>query len=420
MTSCYPALRGKFGSTEYFLTTMPVSELVSRVKFPVEMPEWDDGSIEERYQRKLDMRRIKKELAPYFSEDPHRFSGSLVLAVLNHSEMGFEHMSKITGDLKNIPNLYRNAAAEMGFVIMQGQEMLVPLDGQHRVKAFKIAIEGDAADGVTPPAARPNIDLARDAAAVILVRFNKTASRYIFNKINRYAKPTGKADKLITDDDDAVAVITRRLVAGGVIPQRLVNIDTNTLSEKAREFTTLATFYDANKKLLSALPVPSTIPPEKLKPLERDSCMEELRDEWKRLLSGIGQWKRATADLSEGGDAARVELRKTSVLGRPLGQASLINGYALACKKDRHADRDGLVKKLDGMDWSMGAALWKGLLVKPNGKIMAGKSASNSAGTMIAHMIGAKLTRKESDGVMKFVHGNASEGHHLPEPIGLG
>ena len=274
---------------------------------------------------------------------------------------------------------------------------------------------------MTPPAARPNIDLARDAVAVILVRFDKASSRYIFNKINRYAKPTGKADKLITDDDDAVAVITRRLVAGGVIPQRLVNIDTNTLKEKAREFTTLATFYDANKKLLSALPVPITIHPEKLPAAERDLRMEELRDEWRRLLSGIGQWKRATGDPTQAGDAARVELRMASVLGRPLGQAALINGYALACKKGReHVDRDELVKKLDGMDWSMGAALWKGLLVKPNGKIMAGKSASNSAGTMIAHMIGAKLTRKESDGVMKFVHGNASEGHHLPEPIRLG
>ena len=50
MTSCYPALRGKFGQTEYFLTTMAVGDLVDRVKFPVEMPEWDTYSIEERYR----------------------------------------------------------------------------------------------------------------------------------------------------------------------------------------------------------------------------------------------------------------------------------------------------------------------------------------------------------------------------------
>lgn len=416
MSTCYPALRGKFGRTEYFLTAMPVGELVGRMKFPAEMPEWEGLSIEERYQRTLDMGRIRRELAPYFANDDRRFSGSLVLAVHSHERMVFERLSEL--GVAQLPSLYMDAASDVGFVTMQGQEVLVPLDGQHRAKAFQMAMDGYS-DGAPSRPLKPSTGLARDTVAVILVRFEGNTPRYIFNKINRYARPTAKADKLITDDDDAVAVITRRLITDNVIPARLVNISTNILTAKAHEFTTLAALYEANKKLIAALDVPSTSRPEKMDERERGERLAELAAEWRRLLSGIGAWRKAVKDPGEGGDRGRASMRKKSILGRPVGQISLINGYALACMKDRdRADRDGLVAKLDRVDWGMGAPEWRGLLVKLNGKIMASKSASNNAGIIIAHRIGAKLTDRERDRALKFVHGT-SKGHKLPSRVQL-
>ena len=420
MTSCHPALRGKFGQTEYFLTTMAVSDLVDRVKFPVEMPEWEDYSIEERYQRNLNMKRVIDEIAPYFAGDPCRFTGSLVLAVQNDEKMIFEPMSKVAGHLDTLPGLYKGAASEMGFVVMSGQEVLVPLDGQHRAKAFKVAIEGHAPNDHDPPTIRPNTDLARDLVAVILVRFEQGKSRYIFNKINRYAKPTVKGDKLITDDDDAVAVITRTLITEGIIPARLVKISGNTLGKGTGEFTTLATFYEANKKLAMSLPVPLSTKPEKMPPSERDVRLGEIRTEWKRLLSGIDAWATATAIHSEDGDPERVRLRDKSLLGRPAGQISMINGYALACIKNRtREDKDDLVAKINRIDWGIRTGPWKGLLVSPSGKIMSSKSATNNAGAVAAHMMGVTLTQKEKDRIRKFQYGNVSEGEALPKPLDL-
>ena len=416
MTTCYPALRGRFGRTEYFTTVMPVSELVSRVKLPTEMPDWKSQSIEERYQRKLDVRRIIRDLAPYFAQDDKRFSGSLVLAVVNDGTMRFEHLSELIAGSANLPNLYTSASSDMGFLTLGGGEVLVPLDGQHRAMAFKMAIEGHPGDRSSPPIL-PNMGLGSDTVAVILVRFDKKVSRYIFNKINRYAKPTTKADKLITDDDDAVAVITRSLITDGVIPARLVNDNTNTLSPGAHEFTTLATLYEANKTLISALPVATATKPAMMDGRERDDRLRELKNEWRSLLSGIGLWRQATADPGEGGDAARTRMRQRSVLGRPIGQTALINGYALACRKDRtRADRAGLVSRLDRLDWDMKAAHWRDLLVRPNGKIMAGRPASNNAGIVIAHMIGAALTQSERDGALRFVYGRA-DGGRLPPRV---
>ena len=121
--------------------------------------------------------------------------------------------------------------------------MLVPIDGQRRAKAFKFAMTGTDDNGRPIAGIKSNTALAEDQAAVILMRFDPRASRLIFNKINRYAKPTTKSDDLITDDDDAVAVVTRQLLdEDGVLPVRLVRIGGNTLPQNALEFATLATF----------------------------------------------------------------------------------------------------------------------------------------------------------------------------------
>ena len=65
----------------------------------------------------------------------------------------------------------------------------------------------------------------------------------------------------------------------------------------------------------------------------------------------------------------------------------------------------------------MGAQHWRGLLVRDNGKISAGKPASNNAGVVIAHMIGVRLTREEREGVLEFVHGSAAGRHRLPKQV---
>ena len=101
MTTTYPALRGKFGTTEYYITTMRVSELVRMVLFPTDVPEWVGGSIEEQFQRKLDLRRINRDIAPYFASDPKRFSGSLVIATLHPDGIRFETIHKVTNSRRD-------------------------------------------------------------------------------------------------------------------------------------------------------------------------------------------------------------------------------------------------------------------------------------------------------------------------------
>lgn len=40
MPNAIPALRGTFGTTEYYFTTMNIGELVRSVQFPQYLPDW--------------------------------------------------------------------------------------------------------------------------------------------------------------------------------------------------------------------------------------------------------------------------------------------------------------------------------------------------------------------------------------------
>ncbi|MYC80123.1 MAG: DGQHR domain-containing protein [Cenarchaeum sp. SB0661_bin_35] len=403
MTTIYPALRGVFGTTTYYIVTMRVSELVGRVQLPSEMPKWEDLSIDTKYQRDIDILRIKRHMAPYFAEDERRFSGSLVTAVKGLTDEGFEGLSDIM--VKPLPVAYRMTTRDIGFLTL-GDHKLIPLDGQHRAKAFQMALE------------QKNSGLADDKISVIIMGFNESLSRYIFNKINKYARPTSKAGKLITDDDDAMASITRGMITNEVIPIRLVNTKSNSLTKKSPEFTLLSTLYDANRALLSIMPVPVVGRPENMNIKEREKNQRDMAGEWKRLINGITQWRRALANPDERGDKTRIKIRERSILGKPIGQLSLVRGYVHACCNMERMDRDEIVRKLDKINWDVNHTQWRGLLVRPDGRMMYGSRVATNASKVIAHLVGVHLPKTTVDKILDYMYGATRlTNKRLPSPI---
>ena len=399
----YPALRGKFGTTEYFVVTMQVSDLVNSIEFPSELDGWDDRSLEIRFQRKLDHTRIRRHIVPYFADDEKRFSNSLVLAAQDHSVMKFEPVHDVSK--KGLHAVYEYTSDNIGFLTMNPQKF-IPLDGQHRAKAFQNVIEQNKKS-----------KLRNDTISVIIIRFEDSLARYIFNKINKYAKPTSASEKLITDDDDSLAIATRWLISNGVIPARLVNTESSSLSKKSHEFTLLPTFHEANRSLLSVLPVKPVGKAANMEEKERIKVQNELKVEWEALLSGIVSWKEVLEDPSEKGDEIRIKLRSASILGRPIGQLSLVKGYVHAC--GNKTNRDSTIKKLNQIDWGIGAKMWKDLLVRPNGRMMYGVRVANMASNMIAHLVGVKLSKGEENKLLDHMYGNArSAKKKLPRPVG--
>ncbi len=306
----------------------------------------------------------------------------------------------------------------MGFLTLSGGEILVPIDGQHRAKALGFAMTGTNSDGKSIPGIKGNTALAEDYAPVILMRFNGPGVRRIFNKINRYARATSKGQNIITDDDDSLAVLTRELLGeDGLIPARLVRIDANTLTAKAPEFTTLATFYEANIAIVLGLGLEGPGKPQGMNDGKREVATEAARRIWETLLQRVDLFSAALADTTERGDGARIRIREETLLGKPIGQLALVRAFMEMRERCAGIHETTLCDRLNRIDWSIDADLWRGVLVAPNGRVLAGKTTVNRAAIFIAHLGGVQLTAGERETLLEAIHGEDWRSHQLPNPV---
>ena len=62
MASVYSCIRGKFGQWEYFHITMPAADVATKLMIPKDMPGWEDLSLEEKFQRKLNKNRVNNQI----------------------------------------------------------------------------------------------------------------------------------------------------------------------------------------------------------------------------------------------------------------------------------------------------------------------------------------------------------------------
>ena len=401
MATVLPAMRGKFGSTDYWIVTMPAKELTERLVIPQEIEGWSDLSLEERYQREINYGRVKRQIAPYLVQDDDRFFGAFIVTMLHSEETEFEPMTKIFGD--KVPNLYKSAGAAFGFLTLEGNEVLVPLDGQHRLAALEFAMAGKDEKQQVIRNLEPRLDIAEDICTVILIKHDESKSRKIFNKVNRYAKKTSKAENLITADDDVIAVIVRESVVGvnNIIPDVLVNARSNTLTVKASEFTTLSTLYEGTKYLLED--THGRINTETLPDKATQGVMKkEATEFWETLCSCVDHFSNALLDPTDQGDARRREIRADYLLGKPVAQWALVQAIVQLREEDSETgNRMGLKEACqlaNRLDWSIAEPRWQQVLMNGE-KVVSGKSAVNFASQVIAYWLGQKLDSETVSGL---------------------
>lgn len=69
----WACIRGKMGTTEYYLLKLKAGALINSVGYASQMVEWDDMDIDEKIQRELDDKRVVNEIVPYLIQDEDRF-----------------------------------------------------------------------------------------------------------------------------------------------------------------------------------------------------------------------------------------------------------------------------------------------------------------------------------------------------------
>lgn len=416
MASTLPAFKGSFGTTEFFVLTMQAGELVKSMTIPKELEEWEDLNPEEKFQREINYKRVATYIAPYLAHDEDRFFGAFIAEVRQHENMEFE--SLVDAGIKFPKALPSSLMSKFGLLYLEGSEVLIPLDGQHRLAALEFAISGKDEKKNDIKGLSPNPEVARDTCTVILIKHDLEKARKIFHKVNKNAKPTSKADNLITDDADYIAVLTRESIVGSVIPSRLVKSFANTLSKSSPEFTTLATIYEINLKIeetyIGKKPNTTTLPRKE----DRLLADHNITEFWCEFLK-IEAYSYALKDTSESGDHTRTQIREQSLACKPIVQRVLAEVILLMMTIEDDDDCkfsiQEIVVRINRLDLSPDNPLWQGVLLNGN-KIIAGLGPLSFARRVIAYLLGQPHEAIELEKLEKTFNENVP-GRELPEPM---
>ena len=352
MSTTVAAMKARLGDTDYYVLSMKAQDLVNRVKIPREMEGWSDLSVEERYQRDINYSRVRKQIAPYLANDDSRFFGAVIVAAKHFKEnVEWEPLTAVLA--KGLPVRYRTEAENLGFLNFRGGELLVPLDGQHRLKAIEFALTGRDEKAKSIPGMAPCTELAQEDVTVVLVPYEVKKARRIFTKVNSYAKATTTGQNIVTDDDDVVAVLSRE-VTNNLIGGRLVKYTSNTLLGKDEHFTTLAIVYNCNDAIIAdTFPVgkldKTQLPDREQVQLYRGKVIAV----WEAVLDGIEVFADAIHDKDSTGDQSRWEIRGKNLLGKPVAQECLVKAFVRLTGAPTNMSAEDACGRLNHLPWSM-------------------------------------------------------------------
>ena len=427
------AIKAKMGSTSYFQAVMTATELASTVRAAMDFDEFQNFMEHEKMQRKINEERVEREIVPYLTNSADRFFGSIIVLVYEPDEFEFESIAKLM-NAKLTGNAYKNKDNQLGVLTIKGGKLFA-LDGQHRLHALRTIIAGDR----TPHLKLPIVGefknkVGSDELSVIFLEFESVQkARRIFNKVNRYAKPTSKSTNILTSEDDGYAIITRALIGdddpdkfGGLVSPPLqklfpgtripmIKIEGSSLSSSDKELLTLELIYASVKTICTNTDQPNLDEKQTIvRPT--DDVLAEAYDAcatwWTELMTKF--WPFGPACLEPNHPvASRKADHSSSLAYRPAGQEVLINGLMLAHKKSRLSPAE-LVSRLDSIPRKLAAKPWVGILAGSNGKMITKNKALASnlvAWYLIGDRIGAKLVNELEVG-WREIHG----GYQLPTP----
>ena len=283
----YPALRMSMGSWTYFSVRMTMREAAGRIVLATNFKE--ATALDDMLQRIWDFDRSKGAMTNYLRVRDDRFYGSLIVAPIGKSPK-FVGV-KANEDTVKEYDISEDANDSIGFVTLDKDTDYYVLDGQHRLGSIKHVIDNDEL-GPTFGDEEINVIFVVDEADNEKERNIKY--RRLFTSLNRYAKPTDKTTNIIMEEDDAYALLTRRLVEEHKVfgsgtgdkaarSNTRVNVKTKNLNETSPHFTSLATLYGITKQMLAIPEFPDINPAGPLGLLQRPS--EEQLDVWYSELS---------------------------------------------------------------------------------------------------------------------------------------
>lgn len=394
MTTTIPAIKATMGSRDYYISKMTATELSHQVGIASQQSDWQELTLNELYQRKLNEKRVEQDIAPYLANTRDRFFGSIIVWIINPDVAVFEPASAHI----NVLQAYSSAAKSIGFLVLDETRAttksgLVALDGQHRLAALRRVVQNET-DGQFAD------DVNGDEIAVIFVSDSDVRSaRDLFTVLNRSARRVTKSDVLIMSEVDGAAIVARDLTGSSLLApfglgdKGLIKWEKNTIAQKDEEITTLNAVYEVVQIVADHLKIDLQAGEEAGNP-PSDSDLAQVRLESER-------WLQSLFTLSPDFAAMRldslkvVSMRKESqysLLLRPVGFQAFFAAVSVALNKSAGGmtDLDEVIRRLLSLDWNLSSNFWKGIMVNAKGNVTNRKTDIQLAADLAAWMITGK------------------------------
>jgi len=343
-----PAIKGKIGSTVFYSAQMTLGDIAQYVsKISNEL--YSNPQLNEQIQRSLTQN--VDNIVKYLIQQDDRFFNSIVLAMYEGNPQWIE----VTLDFPSEENKTYNT---LGFLELSGQEIIFPVDGQHRVEAIKKAIS------IKP-------ELKDETIGIIFVGYSVKPDgvkkiRRIFSTLNRYAKPVSTKDIIALDEDDIVAITTRMLLSDNEFFQGnriAMNLNKSIAPTDTTSFTSIITLSECNQFILECfLNHPSS---KKLKDFIRVRPEESTIQDFYNLLTRIWDIMQEFPDIIEykaHAKAIRNSNTGGSLLFRPVGLTALFRACCKIHRAQPEQSIEDIFLKLKNFDFNLSNELWEDLL----------------------------------------------------------
>jgi DNA sulfur modification protein DndB len=361
-SNLFPALRAKMGDRWYYITTLTFAQVARWIK-PVD-------KIHERRELKTWIQRVlrperREEIATYLLNQGQRFFNGIVAGIYGGDPEWFPIEVGESVTLRDL-HLDERQATAFGLLRLSGAEDVFAIDGQHRVEGIRQAL-------------RQKNALENEELTVLFVAHKKTdlgreRTRRLFTTLNKYAKPVSQAELIALNDDDAFAIVTRRLIdeypglSREFVPlARTANIPVDNRSC----VTTVIALYELVKT------VSLTAGSRERKVLEAgppdwtriDELYKTARSFWDALKLNVPAIKEVSASSPKEHLAQKY---RTADGGHLLFRPAGLQAFARAARVmvDRGGELDSAVAKLAGVPLQLNEKPWNGVLWNSSTKTM--------------------------------------------------
>ncbi|MGA7792405.1 MAG: DGQHR domain-containing protein [Candidatus Acidiferrales bacterium] len=388
-----PGLRAHMGDWVYYVTFLKLRDVAERVSFVRDIH--TSRVLEDLIQREIDESKHSWSIKQYLLHQRQRFFNGLVIGVYggapSWTELNVDDTSNVSLDA--LPTYIRGA---LGILTFSGTEQLFAIDGQHRVAGIKKAVE-----------ARKQLGNEEICALFISHRNDRQGlqrTRRLFTTLNRYAKPVSKMEIIALDEDDVLAIITRRLVEGHPLFRERVSRQKGKAISKSdrRNVTSIVSLYDSLDIFFRTRPPRLWREFRKMRP--GDSKIREYYQRAERLWAALIACFPELAEVANSRPDEELvgKYRNRSgghLIFRPVGLEMIV--WTVRIFLDQGKPLGKIVKAISRVPMDLAQAPWAGLLWDPvNHRMTVAGENQQVARRLMFYGLGGdlkvlKITRKQ-------------------------